>query len=53
MCKASHEPGGPQRCSGDCRAKAARSVNDVAALETHERALQARLAESSPPNTKL
>ena len=49
MCKASHEPGGPQRCSGDCRAKAARSVADVAALETHERALQARIVESSPP----
>ncbi|WP_099020834.1 hypothetical protein [Mycolicibacterium palauense] len=49
MCKGSHEPGGPQRCSGDCRAKAARSAAEVTALETRQRALHARIAETSAP----
>lgn len=45
MCKSSHEPSGPQRCSGDCRAKAARSGAEVSTLEAQEHALQTRLAE--------
>ena len=33
MCKASHEPGGPQRCSGDARRALASSMGAVAQLE--------------------
>ncbi|CAN5472609.1 hypothetical protein BH09ACT8_BH09ACT8_55750 [soil metagenome] len=44
MCKASSDPGGPQRCSGDTRAKAARSVSEVTALETQERDLFTQLS---------
>lgn len=53
MCKASSEPGGPQRCSGDTRAKAARSVSEVTALETQERDLTTRLngTAGSAPTT--
>ncbi len=54
MCKASSEPGGPQRCSGDTRAKAARSADDVAALEARQHDLTARLdagASAAPPST--
>ncbi|MBX9918657.1 MAG: hypothetical protein K2Y33_02320 [Mycolicibacterium frederiksbergense] len=54
MCKSSSEPGGPQRCSGDTRAKAARSADDVAALEAQQRDLTDRLiagASAEPPST--
>lgn len=43
MCKASNDQGGPQRCSGDTRAKAARSVSEVTALETRQRDLTTQL----------
>ncbi|EHB48869.1 hypothetical protein MycrhDRAFT_5710 [Mycolicibacterium rhodesiae JS60] len=33
MCKASHEPGGPQRCSGDARRNYQQSADSVMALE--------------------
>lgn len=49
MCKASHDPGGPQRCSGDCRARAARSGAEVASLEAQKHTLQSRIAEQAAP----
>lgn len=54
MCKAGSEPGGPQRCSGDTRAKAARSADDVVALEAQQQALTTQLhagASSAPAST--
>lgn len=47
MCKSSSEPGGPQRCSGDTRAKAARSASDVAALEERRSDLR-RMVSARP-----
>jgi hypothetical protein len=40
VCKASHEPGGPQRCSGDARRTYQQSAADVGALEQREHDLQ-------------
>ncbi|MBX9918658.1 MAG: 3'-5' exonuclease [Mycolicibacterium frederiksbergense] len=39
VCKASHEPGGPQRCSGDTRAALERTLGAVAQLECRETVL--------------
>lgn len=39
MCKASHAPGGPQRCSGDARHALAGSLSAMAQLERHRDAL--------------
>jgi len=39
VCKASHAPGGPQRCSGDARHALAGSLRAVAQLERHRDAL--------------
>ena len=39
MCKASHTPVGPQRCSGDARHALAGSLRAVAKLERHREAL--------------
>ncbi|EHB48631.1 hypothetical protein MycrhDRAFT_5472 [Mycolicibacterium rhodesiae JS60] len=47
MCKASHEPGGPQRCSGDTRAKASRSQAEVSALEHREADIVSRTQDSA------
>lgn len=41
MCKASHEKGGPQRCSGDARAQLSRSAGAVQDLEGRSAALAA------------
>ncbi len=46
MCKAAHEAGGPQRCSGDARASFERSTADVSALERVEEALRIEADES-------
>jgi hypothetical protein len=43
MCRATHEPGGPQRCSGDTRSSLASSVRAVAVLERAEAALESAL----------
>lgn len=43
MCKASHEPGGPQRCSGDSRVSYQRSTDEVARLEARAATLRAQL----------
>lgn len=41
MCKATHEAGGPMRCSGDARNNLERSTTEVSALERVEAALEA------------
>lgn len=39
MCRSSSEPGGPKRCSGDCRANYGRAVQEVDRLEQQAQAL--------------
>ncbi|MGD9621581.1 MAG: hypothetical protein AB7G47_14300 [Mycolicibacterium sp.] len=46
MYKASHEPGGPRRCSGDGRGTLERSTGKVSALEWVQAAI-AREADAS------
>lgn len=48
MCRATHEPGGPRRCSGDTRSNYSQSSSAVAVLEKAEAALAAALAEAEP-----
>lgn len=49
MCRATTDPGGPRRCSGDTRANYTHSSAAVAALEEAEAVLKATLAEQDPP----
>lgn len=53
MCRATHEPGGPKRCSGDTRSSYTNSVQAVAVLEKTEAALMSALAgpaaSAAPP----
>lgn len=50
MCKASNEPGGPQRCSGHTRAKFEGSIRNVATLEEQQDELLRRaIAEMVVP----
>jgi hypothetical protein len=44
MCKASHEPGGPQRCSGDARQNYQHSTESVTTLEKRLADVTAELA---------
>ncbi len=46
MCRASTEPGGPRRCSGDTRAAYSRAAALVMQLEKREAALLTELAET-------
>lgn len=48
MCKASHEPGGPRRCSGDTRSKVEQSQVAADALEARSKVLRAILAAQAP-----
>lgn len=48
MCKATHEPGGPRRCSGDTRSNYSQSVSAVAVLEKTEAVLKSALAGTAP-----
>jgi hypothetical protein len=49
VCKASHEPGGPQRCSGDTRAALERTLGAVAMLECRQDALIRAVGVHGPP----
>lgn len=49
MCKASHEPGGPRRCSGDARHALAGSLSTVAQLERRRDALIAACPAAERP----
>ena len=59
MCKASTDPGGPQRCSGDARRNCERSQAEIELLSAREEQLKAatpaadRGDAESPPNTVL
>lgn len=44
MCRATHEPGGPKRCSGDTRSNYTSSAHTVAVLEQAENVLMSALA---------
>jgi hypothetical protein len=44
VCRATTDPGGPRRCSGDTRANFAHSANEVAVLEEAESVLKSALA---------
>lgn len=46
MCRATTEPGGPRRCSGDTRAALSRSTENVAVLEAAEQVLNSALADA-------
>ena len=48
MCKATHEPGGPRRCSGDTRSSYTQSANAVAVLEKTEAVLKSALGAPAP-----
>lgn len=48
MCKATHEPGGPRRCSGDTRSNYSQSASAVAVLEKTEAVLKSALAGTTP-----
>lgn len=47
MCRATTEPGGPRRCSGDTRANYAQSAHAVAVLEESESVLMSALAHDT------
>jgi hypothetical protein len=49
LCRAAHEPGGPQRCSGDARRNCERSQADLARLEN--RASELHAATTAPAAT--
>jgi len=49
VCKASHEPGGPRRCSGDARHALAGSLSTVAQLERRRDALIAACPAAERP----
>lgn len=47
MCKASHEPGGPLRCSGDARRNCQRAQQDVEQLAAREEHLRAAVQDAA------
>ncbi|XTP38598.1 hypothetical protein ACORG1_34695 (plasmid) [Mycobacterium sp. TJFP1] len=49
MCRATTDPGGPRRCSGDTRLAYSHSAHSVEVLEEAESVLQAALADAGYP----